>query len=410
VYNHEDGVYTVKEQDGEYQVTRNNDGSTTVQVIYDGEYEGYVDPIRTRQTCIVANESVQGCTIEVYTTELGWKDINDMSVGSPKNAKSDTQIKQAATDANCSASGNSSEKCNENAAHHPNTVQQTGAKGESYENSESNCEQIKSWWARTKEECDKSNWQTKKCIEIVYFMNGCPINVTVVDPTPDGGMYFGCSGTGDAEILKKACDRKTWVQNSLPDGPVSQAECLNPSDITKISIGFDPCGPEVQPTEEMGCHPPTNVPSETGVRPTPQGNPITAPLFINNNFKTFGEYVQHNQYMHSISLPNNTNSFAVSKKISSKNSFQRQVSKTNTTIVVFYSNKCAPSLNYLSAIQNNLEKIKNNADVYVADVEQNPELIKDYNIQFTPTTIIFKNGQATKIFSGAGKVDELLNL
>ena len=61
-------------------------------------------------------------------------------------------------------------------------------------------------------------------------------------------------------------------------------------------------------------------------------------------------------------------------------------------VVVFISNHCTPSQNYLSQLSKN-NNLKSSPNLVIVDVEQNPEWIEKYNIRYTPTTIAIKNGK-----------------
>ena len=173
-------------------------------------------------------------------------------------------------------------------------------------------------------------------------------------------------------------------------------------------MGYDPCGPEVQPTDDQGCHPVVGVPSERGPKPSPSGNPIAAPRFQNNRFNTFAEYVQHNKYMTNLNTSNSKTLAALkSKQIGDENYSKITVTPAKKSVIVFYSSTCEPSMKYLSSIQSNLTSIEINASLSICDIEQNPELRQQYGIEYTPTTVVIGNNKITMKVSGANKLPEV---
>lgn len=79
-------------------------------------------------------------------------------------------------------------------------------------------------------------------------------------------------------------------------------------------------------------------------------------------------------------------------------------------LVVFGSEWCEPVIESIKHILENFEK--NGHNIFYADIEENPEYIKEYQIRALPTLISFKDGKVHTKYTGQINniiVEKLLN-
>lgn len=64
-------------------------------------------------------------------------------------------------------------------------------------------------------------------------------------------------------------------------------------------------------------------------------------------------------------------------------------------------------MKFLTQVKNRISTFAKNADVYACDIEQNPEMVEEFGVAFTPTTVVQNNGVTTLVVSGANKMTEV---
>jgi antitoxin component YwqK of YwqJK toxin-antitoxin module/thiol-disulfide isomerase/thioredoxin len=398
---------------GEYHVVygdEENMGTGEVQV-NDRRGGGYVASVRytgangrgARETCNYDANGVEvSCKHEISNCVSACESATDWQEAPPPTddpnyeaAKAAT--KEAAKDVDCAKRNASGGECNNNPAPGnggttPPPTNQGGGKTQkpNPDGGGSKCDAMRQSWERFKAECEQAGWQTFKCIEFVRFWNKCAGDIRVAQPTPDGDLYFGCpSNMSDAEAREKECERKKMIWLTGIDGLNSKGDCKKPSDLSLPGRFTDPCGPEAQPDPERGCNPIVNVPSENP-RPGLTG-PTPSQPFINDKFGKFMDYSMHNKYHSQLERQTKGSIETSGITIMDDDNYAKTLNMSKPVMVIFASNFCTPSINYLNSIKSNLKGISSSMEVRVVNVEQNPELFQKYKIQVTPTTLVINN-------------------
>lgn len=91
--------------------------------------------------------------------------------------------------------------------------------------------------------------------------------------------------------------------------------------------------------------------------------------------------------------------------------FENEVLQSDKPVVLeFYSNMCPPCLTMIPTMIN---IAKNNKDIKVATVNNSDpntsNIVEKYEVEATPTIIIFKNGEVHKTLIGATSEENILN-
>lgn len=82
------------------------------------------------------------------------------------------------------------------------------------------------------------------------------------------------------------------------------------------------------------------------------------------------------------------------------NNFEQEVLNSNRVILTdFYATWCGPC-QLLSPILEEIANENNSFDIAKIDVDQNPEIAKNYKIMAVPTMLIFKNGEVVDKLEG----------
>jgi len=91
------------------------------------------------------------------------------------------------------------------------------------------------------------------------------------------------------------------------------------------------------------------------------------------------------------------------KEISSKEEFEEVISE-GCVLVDYYANWCGPC----RQIAPMLEQIS--GDVVKVDVDANPEIAQQYNIQSLPTLVLFSNGREVERLVGVQSKGDIESL
>ena len=76
-----------------------------------------------------------------------------------------------------------------------------------------------------------------------------------------------------------------------------------------------------------------------------------------------------------------------------KTSFQDLVASGTPTIIDFFATWCGPCRMVGPILEDLKSDLGENVRIYKIDVDQNPGLAAQYNVQSVPTIMIFKDGQ-----------------
>ncbi|MFN0204385.1 MAG: thioredoxin domain-containing protein, partial [Bacteroidia bacterium] len=399
------GDYIVHYEDLDVKVSDRRGGGYVVQAQYMGS-----NGKTTRQTCSFDGEGntvqckyQQSSCVSNCEGATDWKDAP-----APDNAVPPADMKKAADDVDCAKKAGDG-TCTPSPPPPAPTPPPAGGSTPSKPNPDGNggkCAAMKAAWARQKAECEQSGWQSFSCIEFVRFWNKCAGDIRVAQPTPDGDLYFGCGNKmSEAEAREKACEKKKMIWLTGIDGLNANGECKKPTDLTIPSPFADPCGPNATPDPERGCNPMINVPSEN---PVPGGGPNPVRPFSNNNLNNFAEHSQHNQFHNQLTKQQKGRIETKGLKLLEDENYNTELGMAKPVMVIFASNNCTPSLNYLNTVKNGLPELGANVEVRVVNIEQNPELFQKYNIQITPTTLILDKSKERKRLIGVQSKSELL--
>jgi thiol-disulfide isomerase/thioredoxin len=251
----------------------------------------------------------------------------------------------------------------------------------------SKCEQLAQTWERIKEYCSQpgNDWQSYNCQEILRVFTGCA-DSALVYPTPEGGL--GCplkSGMTDEEFRAYECKRKQMIWNSGAGGrknlgqlnPDARGTCMPRGSVSLPELGWadqretDPPrpGPEafiVDENEEPGLQQEGRESSHRSGR---------------------GMASRYSQPAPSLSQYSSLNAL-------DDQSFEKAIgdAKGKFDFVVFASKSCGPCHKVLDVFHQQSGNFKNATFSYV-DVGQNPELYAKFEIRYTPTIVVFKNGK-----------------
>ena len=90
--------------------------------------------------------------------------------------------------------------------------------------------------------------------------------------------------------------------------------------------------------------------------------------------------------------------------------FQEIINSDKPTVVDFFATWCGPCQMYAPILQQLKDRVQENATIVKIDIDKNPAVAAQYNVQSVPTTIIFKNGEVRWKQSGVRPVHELERL
>ncbi|MBC7569165.1 MAG: thioredoxin fold domain-containing protein [Spirosoma sp.] len=235
-------------------------------------------------------------------------------------------------------------------------------------------------WEITKKLCE-GRWDSPDCLNTLDEFNLCS------DPTLvryiGGGVKCKSPKTRTIkEAMEKHCQDLDMI-TIREEGYI----CMGPNQVTPNPFG-EPCSPLTKPDPESGCF---GV-DISGSKPRfPKGGgPSPIQMYHANNF------VQ----------PNNI------RLISEEDEFIQLKNSNEAKLVVFHSTECPPCHSLLNNLSNLKEKEEkyNGLEIVKVDIRQNPKLAKEYNIEFTPTMMIFEKGEVIgKRKVGAASIDRLEN-
>ena len=250
------------------------------------------------------------------------------------------------------------------------------------ENTMSKCQQAEDSWEFWKTYCeaDGNNWQTYNCQEILRVFTGCA-DPALVYPAPDGDGFV-CPQTKAEFSLetarKSACERQRgiWTSSEFGGDIFGNDYCASKDKLEPPN--FSDCG-----NPDIDCMDESFVPSEP---------PNTQYRFVNNR-DIASSRMQAAGQIPGENIPG-LDSYTAINKIGEENFDTILTAKDNKThFVVFASKTCGPCHKVLSVFN---DEAKNHTEATFNRVEvvQNPDLSKQFDIKYTPTILVFKNGEA----------------
>lgn len=93
-----------------------------------------------------------------------------------------------------------------------------------------------------------------------------------------------------------------------------------------------------------------------------------------------------------------------------KTSFQDLVSSSTPTVIDFFATWCGPCRMVTPILEDLKSDLGEDVRVYKIDVDQNPGLAMQYNIQSVPTLMIFKDGKLQWRVSGVQSKTTIKNV
>ncbi len=93
-----------------------------------------------------------------------------------------------------------------------------------------------------------------------------------------------------------------------------------------------------------------------------------------------------------------------------KENFKKEVLESDVPVLVdFWATWCGPC-QMVGPIIEEIAGEVTDAKICKVDVDENPELAKEYRVMSIPTLMVFKNGEAVKREVGAQPKDEILDM
>ena len=83
------------------------------------------------------------------------------------------------------------------------------------------------------------------------------------------------------------------------------------------------------------------------------------------------------------------------------------LTEDGTVVVDFYSNSCPPCVRMMKILPNLEEKLRDIAEIYKVNADENPELTEKFEVASVPTFIFFKEGKEVERFSGVKTLAEI---
>lgn len=97
------------------------------------------------------------------------------------------------------------------------------------------------------------------------------------------------------------------------------------------------------------------------------------------------------------------------QKLNSDN-FKTTISSSNKLVIVdFYADWCGPC-KMIAPILEEISEENDDVEVYKINVDEDPEIAKEFSVRSIPTIVSFKEGQEHKKAIGAQPKDALLDL
>ena len=238
----------------------------------------------------------------------------------------------------------------------------------------SECEQMAAWWAGKKAYCEQSDWKTYDCQEILRLFTGCA-DPALVYPTPDGNGVV-CpqkSGITMEEVRQRDCESKSMIM--IPSG-FGVELCASREDLAfpERDICSDP---------SAQCLPDSMVPDESLNTQDP---------FINSRRESQLSKQARRGYSRT-TVTSAFDSYQSVKEIGEED-FEKSINAKDdkTHFVVFASKACGPCHKVLNVFNDESQNHKN-ATFNRVDFSQNPDLSQRFEIRYTPTILVFKNGE-----------------
>ncbi|MCB0056571.1 MAG: hypothetical protein KDE45_06095 [Caldilineaceae bacterium] len=235
------------------------------------------------------------------------------------------------------------------------------------------CEQLQMWWEQKKAYCEQSNWQTYDCEQILRTFHGC-VDTAEIYPTPDGGVACAQpTGMTPAQQREEACRRRGMIE--LPSGfgadscqPLEnvtlpqQDICLDPAAMCRPDAIFAASDLEMRGAPGIGQARMLSPQSTSGPQRIELAANAVAPVehlrVLDDD--SFAKAVKHSEVPH---------------------------------VVIFGAKTCPPCQRVkrnLSGIEHDLGR---KVEVCYLEVPQNPKTASLFDIQFTPTIIVFQGGR-----------------
>lgn len=89
------------------------------------------------------------------------------------------------------------------------------------------------------------------------------------------------------------------------------------------------------------------------------------------------------------------------------NDFEKLINEERPTLVDFFATWCGPCKMQAPILEDVKNRVGDKANVIKVDIDKNPELAAQYNVQSVPTIILFKNGAAVWRAVGVQQADIL---
>ena len=97
----------------------------------------------------------------------------------------------------------------------------------------------------------------------------------------------------------------------------------------------------------------------------------------------------------------------MAEHISKDNFTQKVIEAKKPVLVDFFASWCGPCQVMAPIVDELSDELKDKADIYKVDIEQNSALANEYSVMAIPTLLVFKDGKVTKQFNGISSREEL---
>ena len=86
--------------------------------------------------------------------------------------------------------------------------------------------------------------------------------------------------------------------------------------------------------------------------------------------------------------------------------FNNVLKQNDVCLVDFFATWCGPC----RMLAEELKKVENEINIVKIDIDENPNLAKEYSVDVVPTMYVFKNGKAVKKIEGYMQKNEILRV
>jgi thioredoxin 1 len=98
----------------------------------------------------------------------------------------------------------------------------------------------------------------------------------------------------------------------------------------------------------------------------------------------------------------------VAKDLQSANFDQKVIKNKKTVLVDFHAPWCGPCQAMAPTIDEISEELKDKAEIFKVNVDEENDLANQYQVMSVPTILIFKDGKVIKQFNGVTEKDDLV--